>query len=398
MDVNINNLWNEKFSTAKPTMSLTSSVSLLVLVIVGLHTVESAVHFIQLYGSHLEMGTAYGSALKQSLTYSHKILIDYAASYGVTREQLVNDAEFFHQRYSYAFEAFLVGVAKGSGLSLSDVKILNAMETLNLSGSDVGQPWKAGCSFLFIPPSKSATQSAFAARNLDYPAPFDAVAKNLVVATLNERDKIPTSIISMPGQMFCNTCVNSAGLFMELNNGDPSGGFYLETKRKSLQINMLEFLQNSNDYDHLEKQMFAAESDCSFVINTAGQSATKSFEYSSTGGMRPFFPPPETNFASTNYFLNTTWPDMPIPTDMTTWMGVTRRNNLLSLAAATPKHTVATVQSLMNKQVIEGGACAPSTIYQTIYDFAMSTLYIRTGCKGEWTKVDLARQSSFSVT
>ncbi len=99
------------------------------------------------------------------------------------------------------------------------------METLNALIDETSLTW---CAFLSVPPNKSAIGSTLIGRNYDFPPPFDQCSKLLTVTILHEDDKVPTAIISMPGQIYCPSCVNAQGLFMELNNGMPSGGYYVD--------------------------------------------------------------------------------------------------------------------------------------------------------------------------
>jgi hypothetical protein len=193
----------------------------------------------------------------------------------------------------------------------------------------------------------------------------------------------------MPGQIYCPSCINQNGLFLELNNGEPSGGFTVATDRKSLLINMLEQLQNSPSLEALTSQLLATQSDYSLIINSANGMSARSFEFSSTLGMKTNFPPSGETFVSTNFYLNTTWADIPVPSDKTTWMGITRRDNLLNLADAQDTFTVSSFQQLMDKNISQGGAVWGLTIYQMIYDTGKD-LYLKITKNGGWVCLPLA--------
>ena len=193
----------------------------------------------------------------------------------------------------------------------------------------------------------------------------------------------------MPGQIYCPSCVNANGLFLELNNGEPSGSFTVATQRESLLINLLAELQNSETLADLTSQLLATQSDYSLIINSANSTLARSFEFSSILGMKPYFPDAGETFVSTNFYLNTTWQGIPAPTDNTTWMGVTRRNNLLNLAAQQDTFTVESFQALMDTSINDGGAVWNLTIYQIIYD-AGKDLYLKiTQTQDDWTQLPL---------
>lgn len=346
------------------------------------------IRVLSLYGSHEEMGNKYGEYLKNELHEVLSIIENYyIIQNNVSYTALVNQAQFFHERYSFSYENFLKGIASGADLTLDECKILNGMETLGhvLAVSDLGQ-----CAFLYTPPTKTYSGSSIIGRNYDYGEPFDQCSKYLVVTILNENNMVPTAIIGMPGQIYCPSCVNQEGIFMELNNGSPSGGGELAFYRKSMLINMLEFVQNSNYISRLNHAMYASESDYSLIVNTATKNSTLSFELSSTLGQKTFYPNQSDYFVSTNFYQNTSWDNIPEATDNSTWMGVTRRNNLLTLLNMLTVHNISTIKNVMNVTLENGGALWDLTIYQMILDTYTMTLYLRSPkYQHEWKEIYL---------
>jgi len=351
---------------------------------------EGKINIVNVYGSHSEMGFQYGTAMKMQLGKALSLLKNYyIEEHGITYSQLSERADMFFQRYSYSYKLFIEGIAKSSGLSITDCKILNAMETLN---SLVSKNGLGHCTFMFIPPKKSLTNTAFIGRNYDFPPPFDKLAEDLTVTILHEENKISTAIISMPGQIYCPSCINSEGLFIELNNGQPSGGFVVDYNRETLLIKLLEILQNSEDSFQLYNQLRATQSDYSLIINTATSNNSLSFEFSSVLGMKPYIPGSDEVYVSTNYFLNDTWSGIPTPTDNTTWLGVTRRENLLKLANAKPYHNITTLKEIMERRIEDGGALWNYTIYQIIFDQSNLDLYLRSISLNQyWEKISLQK-------
>jgi len=182
---------------------------------------------------------------------------------------------------------------------------------------------------------------------------------------------------------------------MELNNGMPSGGYYIDQNRQSLLINMLISLQNSENFWQVDKQLLATQSDYSLIVNVADANFVKSYEFSSTLGMKPFSPSLMDPFASTNYFQNLTWTGIPFPTDNTTWLGVTRLNNLLTLAN-NGFFGINEFKTLMDTPIEAGGAKWNRTIYQIIFDPSPHnlTLYLKPFQSATWTPIPLLVFSS----
>jgi hypothetical protein len=349
---------------------------------------------IKVQGTHYEMGVQYGSALQTEMQQALLLLENYyVRDHGVPYQRLLNQADAFYARFPYSYQVFMQGIAEGAGMNLDDVKILNAMETMNeLLAREGGH-----CAFIALAPQQSATHATLIGRNYDYSAPFDQIAKYLTVTILQEDNTVPTAIIAMPGQIYCPSCVNAAGLFMEMNNGMPSGGSFINKNRQTLLINMLLALQNSTSLFQVETQLNAIQADYSLIVNTADANHVKSYEFSSTLGMKEMLPLPEMTFVSTNFYLNPAWKNIPPPSDATTWLGVTRRNNLLALADATPQLNITQFQTLMDKHILSGGAVWAPTIYQLIYDSSTQNLYVKiNSAANTWSKIPLAQL--FSAT
>ena len=343
-----------------------------------------AIHTVVLYGTPYAMGAQYGLFLKKDLYAVRSILFEYFIDQmHLTHEQLASQAESLYARFPSDEQVFMQGEAIGSGVSLTDVKILNAMETL-LELVPNSAPM---CAFMFIPPNHSLTQNAFIGRNYDYPAPFDKLTKYITVAVLKQHyahpvkdSKIATAIISIAGEIYCPSCINSKGLFMELNNGMPSGGDAINTNTTSMLARMLQTLQNSNSINDVVNSLNEQQSDFSLIVNVADSNTPVSFEFSSNPklGMKYYYPQSNDTFANTNYFLNPAWGnEIPIPTDISTWLGITRRDNLLNLASESGPFNLATVENLMETNIENGGAFWTPTIYQLIYDSSDMYLYIR---------------------
>jgi hypothetical protein len=348
------------------------------------------------------MGVSYGKQMAQELYGALDTLNDYfITKHNVTRDVMVAKSNEFANRYSNSYKYFLKGISDFTGLNLDDVNILNGMETLNsLVSSDdhsIHTPISA-CAFIFLPVEKSTTGSSIIGRNYDFPAPYSAIAQNLTITTLNEPEHSSVTIIGLPGQIYCPSCVNDKGFFMELNNGMPSGGYYDDLSRQSLLINMLHINQDSAEFGQIGNQLRATQSDYSLIINTANSTSARSYEFSTTLGMKEFTPKDGEAFVSTNFFQNTTWGnEIPKPTDNTTWEGVTRRDNLLNLAAKQDQFSVQDFQKLMEVGLLEGGGCWPMTIYQIIS--TGGDLYVRSTdlCKGSWEHFSLSGEISDQV-
>ncbi len=369
-----------------------------------IETLKSSVpQLLVVSGTKKEMGKKYGTALKQELTKVHDILYDYfVIKHDIDYEKLVDKAKILFDKYPSGYQEMIESAAKAANLTTENLIVVNGMETLlpllaeskSKNAQIVTETDKAevaACSFVSIPPAESKTGSTIIGRNYDYPKPFDESAKHLVVLMMKEAGAVSTASIGMAGQIYCPTCVNEKDVFIELNNGMPSGGYQVDNNRISLLINLLEASQSSKSLNQLEKHLSSILSDYSLIINVADGTKTKSFEYSSNLGLKTYTPHPDHVFASTNFYLNQTWTEIPEATDNSTWLGVSRRDNILKHFKEEKKYDVADVKKALSDSISSGGASWDSTIYQIAYEHGLRKLHLRISENenSTWSSFDL---------
>ena len=347
-----------------------------------------------LEGSKYDMGVKYGQQLKEELHISLLVLKDFFIEQNnIAFSCLLKKAEEFYQRYPLSYQKFIEGVVVGSGLSFAEVKILNAMEILRCFVD--GRESIGACSFVGVPGDKSTHGANIVGRNYDYAGlPYSIIAKYLTLTILKEPDTVPTAFIAMPGQIYAPTCINAASLFVELNNAMPSGGFNVNNQHQSLLINLLVTLQNSRDFAELDKQLSMLKSDFSLVVNAVDLSNIKAYEYSAFQGMKSHIPANNSSFVSTNFYLHQDW-EMPLPTDETTWFGVSRRENLL-LQTAKANYSSQDVMDILDVNFSDGGAKLDTTIYQIVFDTKAQDLYLKRSQNDQkWTHIELSKLFSY---
>ncbi len=335
-----------------------------------------------LNGTKYAMGIEYGKQLKLELLASLEILKEFfIQKHNLSIVQLLNQANLLYNKYPPSFQKFIKGLAKGSGISLTEAKILNAMETLNalINKKEI----LAACAFLAAP---SCNDTHILGRNYDFAQPYDQIAKYLTITIIKENGKIPVAIIALPGQIYAPTAINKHSLFLELNNGMPSGGYEVNHHNQSLLINMLIALQTSKSTSELDQKLSLYNSDLSLIINSADQNTVKSYEYSSLYGLKSYVA--EKTFVSTNFYLNYEW-NLPSPDDESTWHGVSRRNNLLKQIKNT--NSAQTIMDILDTKLSEGGAKWENTIYQIVFDPSNKDLYVkRTKEEQDWNYINLS--------
>ena len=183
---------------------------------------ESKVLLIKTHGNtYHKKGIDYGEKLSTELRENLSIIKSfYTSNRGIKYNDLVKKSNELYILMPTKLQRFIVGEAQGASISLEDAKILNAMETFVALKGDSGTM----CAFAYTGYNSSKSKKSFIGRNYDYAQPFDKISKNLVITTIKETNKNPVAIIGLAGQVYCPTCINKSGIFIELNNGFPSGG------------------------------------------------------------------------------------------------------------------------------------------------------------------------------
>jgi hypothetical protein len=369
--------------------SLIASLLLCIIIPITAHPAHSNNHqiaVIMVSGNDLEQGLQYGHQLQNTLKNTLNTIENYyITQHHLTYHALFQQANKLYLRFPADLQQRIQGEAQGANIAINDAIILNGMETL---GTLLHKP-SEHCAFAFLTPNLSATHQSLIGRNYDYSEPFDKIAPDLTVTVFKNNGSIPTASIALPGEMYCPNCTNAKGLFLELNNGSPSGGSKVNTSAISLLAQMETNIEQANTLKDLINKLNNLPADFSLIINAADQNQTASLEFSSTRGMKINTPPLDQSFVSTNYFLNQNWQNIPKPNNINTWEGLTRRKNLLKLISKEDLFTISGFEALMDKGIINGGAKWAPTIYQIIFDSKNQILYLKTKSMTSWQQINL---------
>lgn len=365
-----------------------------------------------LSGNKSRMGFTYGELMADKLRQVYNILFQfYVVERQIPLKALLEKAEIFYRKYPPSYQKFLQAEAKGANLTLDIINIINGMETLNslsgcksetedsstvftsdslLGNNNILQGELSGCAFISVPAVKTTSGGNLIGRNYDFFAPFDQMAKYLTVTILHEAHQLPTAFVGFAGQIFCATCINREGIFVEFNNGMPSGGFETDHSVESLLIHLLQITQASTSFEQFDSQISTIRADYSLVVNVANRTHTKAFEFSA--GQKILR---KTNFtegiiiASANSFSHPEWEIK--PTDEECWFGHSRRDNLASQAEQRAILSVQDLKDVLDIHLDQGGGKWDYTLYQVILDTAGMQLFVKpTAVSNDWCAVDLS--------
>ncbi len=340
-------------------------------------------YILKLTGSLYDMGKQYALALAPVLKDTLELVLDYyQGNHALAYDDLIAAARRLYNRYPAKYQDFFQGMASSGCLSLEQCLLLNAMETFELL-TDKGD--FAQCLFAYVP----GDNGPFILRNYDYAKPFDEVAKHVVVCVFNDF-KIPCATVTLPGQFYCPTGINAKGLFLELNNGMPSGGQHIDITQQSLLIHLLDVIAQSDESDVAKAHLEKINADFSLIINFADKQKLMSAEYTSRKMLKMRELATNTPYVSTNYFQDPRWVDLPKASDDTTWQGVSRRENLVKQINQLSHVDRPSLLSLMDIELNQGGSAWDLTLYQLLFEPQSLSLYIRQmQAKEVWQRINL---------
>jgi hypothetical protein len=343
-----------------------------------------AVPVVQLHGTHYQMGRQYGMLLREDLNAAYRMTIDTFSPY-LTYERMKQVAENVYGRYPQRYKDIIIGMSETSGLGLERQLVLNAMELLTKINTAVPH-----CSGFGVWGDFTRDGNLIFGRNNDDAALFRNFSRYVVVAVFNAVDSgIPVAIVNYAGVIYAPTAMNRAGIFMELNSGNPLG---YAADNPLIVTEMFSLLESCSTQEEVEAAFRTVSTDLSSIVNVADPTIAYSFEYPMTAVKRR--PPDEDGLlASTNHFVDPSW-GMPAPQpDSANGWSVKRRDNLLTFARAN-KGTLdlEKMKYVLDTQTAEGGVFEEKgTIFQVIAFPKEATLWLRVPTYLEWQKINLAR-------
>ena len=340
---------------------------------------------LDLRGTYRQMGRQYGYLLKDQLNHLYRIAIEeyFIGKKGLSYETLKNTATALFNLYPKRFKDIIYGMAETSGLSIEKHIALNGLELYGtISGCSGIASWKdytAGGPLIF-------------GRNYDWFDSYREFAKYLTVTVLNTDSGIPCAIVTFAGVIYATTGINKEGLFLELNNGLPSGGELSYTNRVPAIINLLAFLLDYSNMKQLNAAFNSTRSNFTFIINVADDNCAYSYEWPPFD-VRRRTGEVEGLLVATNHFVNPAW-GMALMQN-TGFKTVERRENLLSLGHKNKgKMNAGKMMDILDIPMNEGGATWSvgekiQTVYQVVAIPGELKLWLKVPGFQNWTSVDL---------
>ena len=347
------------------------------------------INVLSLHGSYRQMGRQYGYLLRSELKDLYKnAIVDYFQHYkGISEDEMEKTAMSLYRFYPQRFKDIIYGMAETSGLSLGEQIMLNAIE---LYGA------MSGCSGIIAWGEYTNNHPLIAGRNYDWFEKYAEFAQTLTVTVFNPDSGIPNTIVTFAGVIYATTGLNAEGVFLELNNGLPSGGSLQYNDRVPAVINLLAFLNDCGSLDHLDASFNTTRTDFTFIINAADTLRGVSYEWAPFEH-RQRNTDAEGLLVATNHFTDPSWGI--VLQDQAGFETVRRWKNLLSLGHEKKgKIDLGVMKKILDTPMNKGGATWPvdgsmripyRTTYQIIAVPASLQLWLKIPGFQDWTGVEL---------
>jgi hypothetical protein len=250
----------------------------------------------------------------------------------------------------------------------------------------------SGCSGIIAWGEYTKNQPLIAGRNYDWFDKYVEFAQNLTVTVFNPDSGIPNAIITFPGVIYATTGLNAEGIFLQLNNGLPSGGTLRYANRVPAIVSLLALLTDYSTVDQLDAFFNTTRTDFTFIINVADKSRGISYEWAPFEHRRRSGEQ-EGLLVATNHFTDPSWGI--VLQDNAGFETVRRRENLLALGHQNKgKINVETMKKILDTPMTEGGATWPregriQTAYQIITVPDSLQVWLKVPGFQDWTGVEL---------
>ncbi|MCR5495209.1 MAG: hypothetical protein K6F15_06180 [Treponema sp.] len=338
------------------------------------------IKIVSLKGSWKEMGEQYGHLMKKELKDIDTFLdIIIEANEGNIQK---TDSIVNHQiaQTPYRIKAFFEGAAKTSGFTVNELQIINAVERIGgLPKCSVAMAW-----------DDYAASDLVIGRNYDYSDSFALLKDDIAVTIYQPSDgSLASATIGYVGEIYTVNGLNEKGIFWELNNGKPSANIKSPDPRITGTTMLFESMFEIDELDDMDLFFNTVNCSSSYIINVADEDEGQSFEWCPVGVKHGGKDLPDGLLVSTNYYVNNEW-SFPVPSDIQSWEGITRRNNLIKLCDSNKgKIDEKIMMEIIDKTIEEGGAKNKLTVYQLVVVPKTKTLWLQITGGSKWTQIDL---------
>lgn len=346
---------------------------------------RGVINIINLRGTWHEMGRGYGALMAGELMdmYERGITKKLVGEFGLEIESMKERSRKLFANYPFKFKEVLRGMAETSDMTLDQLLLVNALE---LIAGEADFPHCTGIAVW----GDYASGSLVYGRNYDYFPWFRDFSDDLVIAVYHPADgSLSTATIGWAGGIYVVNGMNEKGIFLELNNGMPSGGALWYDSRVPAVTELFQFLLDSETLDGIESCFQTTKANFASIIGVADGQTARCYEWPVFEVKRRESHSRPGLIVLSNHFTEFSW-GLPRPDDKTHWMTRTRRQNLLTLA----KHLKGTIDNktmmkMMDTRIEDLGATTDMTLYQMVVVPERFELWLKISGAQEWTEIDM---------
>lgn len=349
---------------------------------------------LDLRGSWREMGRQYGALASSQLSEIYRVAIeehtlDAGAKAPEVAEKMAGD---FHRNYPHRLREVIAGASETSGLDMPAHLFLNAVEVIaanDLWFDSARRATPACCTSIAVWGEYSSGPLIFG-RNYDYVEWFKKLAEHLMIVVYHPNDgSLAVATIGYPGCIYMTTGMNERGLFLELNNGEPSGGALQYHNRIPAIAELFMFMLDSPDLDQLESFFHTTRSNFAYIVGTADDQTSRCFEWPVFDVKRRLSVRRPGLMVATNHFTEPSW-GLPRPDDDRYWRTRTRRQNLLNIAEHFKGSIdVPRMKKILDTRLEDLGATTEGTIYQVVAVPGKMEISLNVPGLTDWTDIPL---------
>ena len=372
--------------------------------------VKDGVKILDLHGGWKEMGRQYGCLGQEDLL----AVMDYLCMEVGEPElrngcgfdsssrsfQVLELADKLYCKYPENLKLVFEGMAETSGLTLEQLKIINAVEYAE---------GLFACSGVAVWDEYSADGKVVYGRNYDA-MHYGELAKQVAITVYHPNDgSLAVATIGHIGEIYAVNGFNEKGLFLELNNGMSTTGFDLDWTITPSTTELLELMFRAKNMDDLDCFFKETPSFAGFIIGVADAHEARAYEWSREGTLRgdgildveqapEGFEPKQGVSVVTNHFVNPDW-NCPVFCNGDVFCSMPRRRNIARFLEENKGRIDADMMmKFMGTPIGEGGPAFkkeegkdPQTLYQMVVMPEKKQLYLQVSGNNSWTLVDLGQ-------
>lgn len=339
---------------------------------------NGVLNVVSLHGDWHQMGRQYGALTQHLLCEVLSFVLNHADT-PQKRTQVNQTAQKLFSRYPDHLKSFFDGVAATSGLSLDQLRLINAVE--------YAEP-DFMCSAMAAFGDYGEGRLVFG-RNYDGVS-FLPLAGDLLITVFHPDNALSAAIIGYAGEIYCVNGFNEQGLFVELNNGMPSAGYQIRYDMNASTTELLCMLFQAHNMEEVDHFFNTTPSFSSLIIGVADSCEARTYEWCTAGVQRADTQLPHGLALHTNHYVHPDWP-FPQPDDTHSWQSSTRRCNLFSMAERHKGHwNSERMRTLMQTPIAEGGPMFDTiTLYQLVVEPDEMRLWMRIPDKMPWIQIPM---------